>query len=117
MVIEIRSSNVNLRSNMRTYIEERLDRSLARVGNSVTHVILHLEDVNGPKGGADMRCMVEAHLAHSKPVIAEVTAGDIRTAVDMAAERLSFRVRKAIDRRRETRRHAARQLVEQVTAG
>ncbi len=105
MIFDIRSGHVNLRSNLKDYIEERLDRSLERVSNRVSHVTVHLDDVNGPKGGIDKRCLAEAHLIRSGHIVADVMAGDIRTAVDLAADKLSQQIRKEIDRRRETRRH------------
>ena len=105
MVFDIRSGHVNLRSNLRDYIQERLDRSLGRLSSRISHVTVHLDDVNGPKGGADKRCLAEAHMVRAGYVVADVTAGDIRTAVDLVAERLSMRIRKEIGRRRETRRH------------
>lgn len=108
MNFDIRSSHVNLQSNLRDYIEERLDRSLARMSNRISHVTVHLEDVNGPKGGADLRCLAEARLVRSGHIVAEGMAGDVRSAVDLVADRLTARIRKEIGRRRDTRRHATR---------
>lgn len=104
MVCDIRSGHVNLRSNLRDYVQERLNRSLGRLSTRIEHVTVHLDDVNGPKGGIDKRCLAEAHLVHAGYIVADVTAGDVRTAVDMAAEKLCLRIRKQIGRRRETRR-------------
>jgi putative sigma-54 modulation protein len=116
MYFDIRSGHVNLRSNLREYIEERLDRSLGRMSNRIAHVTVHLDDVNGPKGGADKRCLAEAHLVRSGHIVAEVTAGDVRTAVDLVADRLNMRIRKEIGRRRETRRQGNRRVGTPATA-
>ena len=105
MRCDIRSGHVNLKSTLRDYIEQRLDRSLGRIQDRISHVTIRLDDVNGPKGGADMRCHAEAHLARSGLVFADVIAGDVRTAVDEAADRLAIRVRKQIGRQRDIRRH------------
>jgi putative sigma-54 modulation protein len=118
MRCDIRSGNVDLRSGLREYIEQRFDRSLGRIQNRISHVTIRLDDVNGPKGGIDMRCHAEAHLVRSGLVLADAVAGDIRTAVDEAADRLALRVLKRLGRQREIRRHngRSRQLAERLTA-
>jgi putative sigma-54 modulation protein len=118
MRCDIRSGHVNLRPPIRDYIEQRLDRSLGRIQDRISHVTIRLDDINGPKGGIDMRCHAEAHLVRSGLILADVVAGDIRTAVDEAADRLALRVRKRLGRQREIRRHNGRnrQAVERMTA-
>ncbi len=105
MRCDIRSGHVNLRPAVRDYVEERLHRSLGRIQDRISHVMIHIDDVNGPKGGADKRCHAEAHLVRSGLVLADVVAGDLRTAVDEAADRLAMRIIKLLSRRREGRRH------------
>lgn len=118
MRCDIRSGHVNLRSALRDYIEMRLDRSLGRIQDRISRVTIRLDDINGPKGGIDMRCHAEAHLVRSGMVLADVVAGDVRTAVDEAADRLALRVRKHFGRQREIRRHNGRswQPAERMTA-
>lgn len=108
MRCDIRSGHVNLQADLRDYIQERINRSLGRVSSRISRITCHLDDVNGPKGGADKRCLVEAHLLRSGHIVTDVTAGDIRTAVDLAAERLAHRVQKELGRRRESRRQFSR---------
>jgi putative sigma-54 modulation protein len=105
MRCDIRSGHVNLKSTLRDYIEQRLDRSLGRMQDRISHVMIRVDDVHGPRGGADKRCHAEAHLVRSGLVLADVIAGDIRTAVDEAADRLALRIRKQIGRQRDVRRH------------
>lgn len=119
MRCDIRSGHVNLRSTLRDYIEQRLDRSLGRIQDRISHVTIRVDDVNGPKGGADKRCHAEAHLVRHGLVLADVIAGDIRTAVDEAADRLALRIRKQIGRQRDVRRHPggkSQQVGEALTA-
>ncbi len=105
MNCDIRSGHVNLKPTLRDYIEQQLDRSLGRIKDRISHVTIHVDDVNGPKGGADKRCHAEAHLRRSGTVLADCTAGDVRTAVHEAADRLATRVRKQLGRQRDIRRH------------
>lgn len=53
MRCDIRSGHVNLRPAVRDYVEERLHRSLGRIQDRISHVMIHIDDVNGPKGGAE----------------------------------------------------------------
>lgn len=118
MRCDIRSGHVNLRLTTQSYIQERLDRSLGRIQDRISHVTIRVDDVNGPKGNADKRCHAEAHLVRSGIVLADVVAGDLRTAVDEAADRLAMRILKELNRQREVRRHKNRitQFEEPLTA-
>lgn len=109
MDFEVRSAHVNLGPTLRDYVQQRLDRSLGRMKNRIGRVTIHLDDVNGPKRGADKRCLAEAKLVRSGTIVAEVTAGDFRTAVDEAADRLATQLHRQLDRQRAIRRHKSRQ--------
>lgn len=118
MRCDIRSGNVNLKPTTRAYIEERLNRSLGRIKDRISHVTVRFDDINGPKGGADLRCHIEVHLVRSGMILADVVAGDLRTAIDEAADRAALRIIKELNRQREVRRHKNRiiALEEQTTA-
>jgi putative sigma-54 modulation protein len=118
MRCDIRSGHVNLKPTVRDYIEERVNRSLGRIKDRISHVTVRVDDINGPKGGADMRCLIEAHLVRSGMLLADVVAGDLRTAVDEAADRVALRIIKELNRQREVRRHKNRitALEEQTTS-
>lgn len=118
MRCDIRSGHVNLNTTTRNYIEERLNRSLGRIKDRISHLTIRVDDINGPKGGADMRCHIEVHLVRSGTILADVVAGDLRTAVDEAADRAALRIVKELNRQREVRRHKNRitALEEQTTA-
>jgi hypothetical protein len=45
-----------------------ISRGLSRYASRITRIEAHFEDLNGPKGGADHRCGMEARLAARKPV-------------------------------------------------
>lgn len=58
-----------------------------RLGDRLRRVEVYLEDMNADKGGMDIRCTVEVHLAGMPAVAAEHRAGDVDEAVDGALER------------------------------
>jgi hypothetical protein len=46
-----------------------IEAGLSRYQERVTRVEVHLSDVNGPKGGRDCRCALEARAAGRQPVV------------------------------------------------
>jgi len=66
-------------------------------------VILRMDDVNGPRGGADKRCQIVARIAPWGDFRVEGLDGDLYGAIDRAADRLDRAVAREIERRREMR--------------
>ena len=66
-----------------------VDASLvARLGERLRRVEVYLEDTNAGKGGIDVRCTVEAHLAGMPALAAENRASDLEEAVEGAIDKL-----------------------------
>ena len=104
MRLDIRLKNVELSSSLRTWIERRLRFALSRFGPRIRRVRLGLADMNGPKGGIDVQCSLEAMLERGGTIVAEVSDAEIEAAVSRAAERLARRVDDAVQRTRDLRR-------------
>jgi hypothetical protein len=66
-----------------------VERGLSRFGDRLTRVEVHLSDVNGPKGGPDTRCALEARPASRQPVAVTNDAGTADEAVKGAVEKMS----------------------------
>jgi hypothetical protein len=49
-------------------VSASIEKSLARYSERITRIAVHFEDVNGPKGGVDHQCRLEARLAGMQPV-------------------------------------------------
>jgi putative sigma-54 modulation protein len=66
-------------------LEERVQKrallALGRFSNRITHVLVRLDDLNGPKGGIDKRCSIELSGTFGQSV-AEVRDETFSTAVD-----------------------------------
>jgi ribosome-associated translation inhibitor RaiA len=69
-------------------IEDGLQQELAHFAERITHVEVHLYDLNGPKAGEDKRCMMEARLAGLTSVTASHEADNLDEAIDGASEKL-----------------------------
>jgi hypothetical protein len=48
----------------------RARRALGRLADRIARVVVHLQDVNGPKGGRSRRCVAEVALADGRLVLA-----------------------------------------------
>ena len=75
-------------------VESRLSRYKERL----TRVEVHLSDVNGPKGGRDCRCALEARRAGRQPVAVTSEAHTTDDAVKGALEKMSSLLTTVFDR-------------------
>ncbi len=94
MRIEIRSAGFSTTEALREHVGRRLGSVLARRADAVRRVIVRMSDENGPKGGIDKRCRIEAILLGQPLQVVEAVAGDLYSAIDSASRRLG----RALDR-------------------
>jgi ribosome hibernation promoting factor len=100
---------------LRTRIAQRLRRALAGVGTSPVRVHVTFSDVNGPKGGLDVRCAIDVRIPQTPPLHVEETHERDVTAFDRGAAMISRRIREQLGRRQKSGRrpkkyYAARRL-------
>ena len=62
--------------------------TLDRYSDRITRVEVHLNDLNGVKGGNDKRCLMEARLAGLGPVDVNHEADNLQVAIDATLEKL-----------------------------
>jgi ribosome-associated translation inhibitor RaiA len=79
----------------------------SRYGDRIRRIEVYLEDVNAGKGGIDIRCSVELHLAGHPAVAAEGRAADVDSAVDGAVERVLRVVEKQLGRQADRAGHTS----------
>lgn len=108
MQIDVRRRDGRLTEEIQQWAERRVLFALGQFGTRVRAVAIRLNDENGPKGGVDQRCLMEARLAGAANVVADVHDVDLSAAISRAAERLGRRVRTELDRERTRRRSAPR---------
>lgn len=67
--------------------------TLERYSDCITRVEVHLNDLNGVKGGShDKRCLMEARLAALGPVAADHQAENLDLAISGAMEKLAHAI-------------------------
>jgi putative sigma-54 modulation protein len=87
MQIQIRRRNVALTSELHAHIDRRLQFSLGRFRSRLRSAMIHLEDLNGPKGGVDQECKLTIHTLWHREIVIEERDVDMFVAVARAAER------------------------------
>ena len=98
MQIQINSGHMTPTAAIEEHIETKVEHEMKRFADRITRVEVHLRDDNGPKGGADKHCLLEARIAGLDPVVAEHAAGDMYLAIDTAAEKLHRAIGHKIER-------------------
>jgi len=101
VTVHIRIHESDLVDAVRLYVDRALHAGLQRFAGRVRNVRVTLQDVNGPRGGADKRCRVEAKLFPSQRwVMQEVRHANVFAAITLAIQRVKGTVRKVSERSR-----------------
>ncbi|HJW32883.1 MAG TPA: HPF/RaiA family ribosome-associated protein [Holophagaceae bacterium] len=103
MQIDLKGQGVRFSEALRAHAHRRLAFALSRFEPSLRRVRLHLEDMNGPKGGVDKRCRVVLHLVNGGQVLAEDASADAYDAISGAVERALRGLTRGLERLREGR--------------
>jgi ribosomal subunit interface protein len=86
--LQIRSSPFSLTPALQARVQRRLQFALNRFQAGIGRVTVRLRDLNGPRGGLDKRCSIEARLLRRRKCVVEETCSDLYEAIDRAADRL-----------------------------
>ena len=100
MLLSIHSRTIPLTSPLRSQVERKLRFALDRILDRLQTIRVRLEDVNGPRGGVDKRCVIQVRGERGFSIRTEHTATDTLAALHEAAERLERVITRDLDRRR-----------------
>ena len=101
---------------LRARIAQRIRRALVGVQTSPIHAHVTFVDVNGPKGGLDVRCAIDVQIPRTAPLHAEAVAKRDFTAFDRSAAVMTREIAQRLLRRQESGRrpkkyYAAKRLL------
>jgi ribosome-associated translation inhibitor RaiA len=86
-------------------LERRAHRLLGRVSDRIADLAVGLADLNGPKGGVDRECQLQARLHDGRTLVVRARSTDFGKAIDGAMHKLLSRLlklrKKAADLRRQ----------------
>ena len=106
MQIDIQARGFRLTEALRNQAERRVRLALGSASGKVRNVVMRLLDVNGPRGGADKRCTIRAHLPGALPVVIEQQEADLYLAIGRAADRAGRAVSRRVARASTGHRNA-----------
>jgi putative sigma-54 modulation protein len=114
--MEIRIEGNVGRAIPRGHASTRLRQVLSRLPVHPVTAHVTFADVNGPKGGNDIRCAVRVELPRQPPIVVERVASTPRLAFDAAYDRVARQLERHRARWQDSRRHpkkyyAARRLL------
>lgn len=86
-------------------VEDELSNTLARFGDYITRVEVHLSDQNSQKSGTnDKRCLMEARLAGRQPIAVTNSARSVDEAFGGAAQKLQRSLESTLGRSKDNER-------------
>jgi ribosome-associated translation inhibitor RaiA len=89
MQIQLNSAQgVAMSPALEQHINQQLQSVQTRFGEKLTRIEVYLTDVNGPKGGVNKQCKLEARPRGGDPLMAESLHENAYDAVSGAAKRL-----------------------------
>lgn len=101
MKLQLNTRGVAEDPTLKDYVERRAQFALGRFSPRLRHVLVMLEDENGPKGGKDLRCRVELKLEAGDSLHVEEGDTHCRVAVDRALDRAARNLVRHLERLRE----------------
>lgn len=87
-------------------LQRRAQRHLSRIAHLISDLVVSLADLNGPKGGIDRQCQVQAKLHDGRLVVVKARSEGFGPAIDGALHKLLKRLIKQRKRMVEQRRSA-----------
>ena len=100
MNIQIHASDFPLTDGLREHIAWRVAYATSHGRDAVSRIIVHLSDINGPRGGVDKRCGIELRVKGTQSLIVVDVQTDLYVAIDRAFERVGRSLHRSMARRR-----------------
>jgi putative sigma-54 modulation protein len=101
MRLLIHARGTEVTDKLRHYVERRLRQATGRFEKQIGTVTVHLEDVNGPRGGVDKLCLITAELPWAGHVVIEERGEGFMGTAFWAAKRLRDTIKRRFQRRRK----------------
>jgi putative sigma-54 modulation protein len=112
MRVDIQANGFKLTQGLLQHTQNRLIGDLSWARDHVSCVTIRLSDINGPRGGEDMRALVQVAMPGAQAVVVEDVRSDLYAAIDKAMERAGRAVARRVSRGRDLRRGKVRPLPE-----
>ena len=97
MQADISSSHIIISEPLQRHLVNGLQRLDLHYGDHLRDVKVRLLDVNGPKGGVDMVCRIQARIDKHFSINAEGRHTDLYAAITLAADRMERSIGSILD--------------------
>jgi len=104
MSINIQARGFRLTSALRDYVSNKLEKVAQRYRHQVPKIAVTLQDINGPRGGEDMRCKILLTIDGQRSVVVQETADDMYDAIAVATSRAAWVVNRQFERLQDKKR-------------
>ena len=105
MRLQIQTQGLLLSREDRDDIRARIHQAFARFGHKTMGASLHLQDINGPRGGLDKNCHLVVELEDTTAVITD-RGSDLRSVINRAVHRAVQTLRRQLQHRQLRTRQA-----------
>jgi putative sigma-54 modulation protein len=102
--IQVRAVTIELDARTREEIEAIVRTALGRHERRIARAAVRVADLNGPRGGRDLSCLIDVSMRPRGRLYIEETDVDLRGAVGQAAEAASVAVTRSLERIRDRHR-------------
>ena len=94
MNIKVQSRGFSLSQSLYDRVTSKLHLAIGHYGGRIRQVDVTLQDINGPRGGEDMQCVIKLKVNHFKSIVIHETAPNMYDAINSCAQR----VRRVVER-------------------
>jgi len=105
MRLLIQTQGLLLSRQDRDEIRSRIHQAFARFGHKTLGASLHLQDINGPRGGQDKNCHLVVELEDTTAVITD-RGSDLKSVVNRAVHRAVQTLRRQLQHQQMSTRQA-----------
>lgn len=117
MRLLIQTQGLLLSREDRDLIRSRIQQALGRFGRQAVGATLHLQDINGPRGGQDKDCQLVIELEDTTAVITDRGA-DLKAVVNRAIHRAVQTIRRQLKHQQlRTRERVSLRSIHERTRG
>ena len=88
MLLHTQSRGFELSKALESHVENKMRFVLSRYGQKVSSIDVTLVDINGPKGGEDMKCTARLKLEGKAEIVIQSVDVDMYNAISSCAARL-----------------------------
>jgi len=96
MVLTIHARDFMLSAALKAHIHEKMQSIKQRYGHKISVADVRLFDVNGPKGGDDMRCRIVLKPRGNNEIVVQDTSANMYEAINRCTHRIKRHIERSL---------------------